>query len=174
MSSNGISQEPDGKTTLESIKFDIQMGVCKRIYVSSRTLWWTHREEDLIQATKLGRLRQKIKFKTLLKGPTLSMEDKRRIKNLMDACKKAITPLDPDGAPLYINNDPMQFILDSEANAENYGRHGLAAFIKSHHKNSLQAFPDWESYNKLLDDENKNSPTDDPYDDDVDLRACTV
>lgn len=38
--------------TLEQIKKDIESGKSDKIYYSSATTWWTHLEEDLIDAKK--------------------------------------------------------------------------------------------------------------------------
>lgn len=44
--------------TLEQVKRDIAEKRSTMIYYSAHTLWWTHIDEDLENATKRGRARQ--------------------------------------------------------------------------------------------------------------------
>ena len=68
-------------------------------------------------------------------------------------------PCDSRGAPLYQTEDVEGFLSKAEANPEHYGKHGLRAFMVSHHQNSYLddgsmrhwCERSWDDYNAALD-----------------------
>ena len=148
------------KITLEQVKQDIADRKCKRIVYSSRTCWWSHLEEDLIEATAAGKAASEIGFKRMMEDPKITEEVKKKYESLKRTIEKAEnqTPLDPTGAPLFESLNPGNWIADAEQKKEKFGRHGLDALMLAHHQNSAGgAFQTWESYNKVIDIENQTA-----------------
>ena len=69
-------------------------------------------------------------------------------------------PCDPRGGVLMQTDDIEGFLRSAEANPAHYGRHGLDAFMASHHKNCLVSLADvrstcfetWDAYNDAIDE----------------------
>lgn len=140
--------------TLEQVKADIKSGKSKRIYYSAGTLWWTHLESDVEEASKQGKIYQIEVNKRMLADETVPEEKKQRLKALLSQIdtSKAGIPLDPVGAPLYAMDKPMKWIEQSEKKPSHFGKHGLAAFIFTHHQNCKTGFYNkWDKYNELID-----------------------
>jgi hypothetical protein len=127
------------RLTIEQIKKEITDETV--IYYSSRTPWWTHREEDLCKTKPL----KNVTFTT--PGGHSWTTDIREL------------PCDPRGAPLYRTRpgDALSFIEEAEASPDHYGKHGIKAFMAAHAKNcgiipgQSWALENWEQYNDLID-----------------------
>ncbi len=152
--------------TIDQIKEDIASGKCKSIYYSSCTLWFTHLTSDVEEATKLGIENRKALDDRYLCDPANSIENKNRYVKLMKELKKlrkkrngVQIPLDPTGAPLLVMHDPTKWLTMSEnAPTGHYGKHGLDAFILTHHQNCKDFFSNkWDAYNNLIDKRNGTS-----------------
>lgn len=143
------------KVTIETIKADIQSGVCTHIYWSANSPWWTHLKSDVDAATEQGRkamlavIDRKIKEATnqgqLKHLENIKKEYETRLENGM------IIPLDPTGSPLYMTDNPLDFIKKSEGRPGHFGRHGIKAFLMAHHQNTKVHGLNWNFYNQMLD-----------------------
>ncbi len=68
-------------------------------------------------------------------------------------------PCDPRGGVLFQTEDIEGFLTAAEKNTERYGKHGLRAFMASHHQNSFLdngsmrhwCEESWDDYNAALD-----------------------
>lgn len=138
--------------TIEQVQEDIKSGKCKRIYYAAHTLWWTHLEEDLIQARAQGRKAQEIRNQKLLNDPNVPESEKERFRGLFKLVANSITPLDPSGSPLYQTDDVNDWVDRAIKLPTHFGRHGLAAFMKAHHQNCGGiCSARWEDYNLMCD-----------------------
>ena len=158
--------------TLEQVEADIKSGKCKSIFLCSFTLWWTHDEADLEDATHRGRIFRAESDARMLADPNVPEEAKARLRALKAGHDKLVKdnpeafptdqglPVSPIGAPLLQNNDPVKFIKQTKLFASHgaFGKHGLKTFIKTHHRNCTDHFYNkWDKYNDLIDKENGNS-----------------
>lgn len=141
------------KMTIEQVKADIKSGKSTRIYYSARTLWWTHLDSDVEEATKIGRAISDEHYENFMKRTDVPESEKKRYTALKEmASKSAVTiPLDPSGSPLYQMDDLMKWITEAENKPEHFGKHGLNAFMKSHHQNCSKCYSKWEHYNNVID-----------------------
>lgn len=156
--------------TLEQVKKDIIAGRSTAIYLCTHTLWWTHLDSDVTEATKIGRAYRDRIDEKMLADPNFPEEKKVRIRALKAGLAKLIAdnpqafpdggpsiPLSPVGAPLTMNNNPMRFIDQSHQFASRFGKHGLKAFMRTHHQNESKHFySKWDKYNELIDKDLKN------------------
>ena len=139
--------------TIEQVKADIASGKSTTIYYSSGGCWWTHLDSDVSEATDFGKAREQQKFVRMMASPILPDWVKAEIKSLYDKVKDSTIPLDVNGAPLFMTKDVSGWVAAAIGKPQHYGRHGLDAFMKSHHQNcERQSGGDWEFYNKMLDD----------------------
>jgi len=122
----------------ESVSFEQVREEAKTIWYAVRTCWWTHKPEDVREATILA-----------------SGGDKGGI------------PLDPSGCPLMFADGKAKEFLDSAAqNPQYYGKHGLRAFMAAHHRNAFEnsskllggketgkpvSAKTWDEYNAAID-----------------------
>src|SRR5262249_46219916 len=65
-------------------------------------------------------------------------------------------PCDPRGSVLCQTDDVEGFLARAEVNTDQYGKHGIRAFMSAHHQNAhLNGRPwsarSWDSYNAALD-----------------------
>lgn len=144
------------KITIEQVKEDIKSGKCTRIYYSARTLWWTHLDSDVEEATKIGREATDEHYKKFMERTDVPESEKKRYTSLREMANKSITtiPLDPSGSPLFQIDEPtkiMEWITVAEQKPEHFGKHGLNAFMKSHHQNCSKCYSKWEHYNNVID-----------------------
>ena len=139
--------------TLEQVKSDIKSGKSKRIYYSKSNLWWTHLDSDVIEARVLGKAAQEEQHKKMMAGNSIPVEEKKRYDALYNIVKGAQIPVDPLGSLLFQTDDCEKWISEAEKKPEHFGKHGLLAFMKSHHQNSRIVFDEWELYNFLIDKE---------------------
>jgi hypothetical protein len=156
--------------TIEQVIEDIKSGKSKAIFLSSRTLWWTHLESDLKDSTKAGRQYQDAVHERVMNDPNVPEAEKQRIRllkaQLVNTRKEVAkevaevgetgimftVPLDPIGAPLLQNDDPLLFMEQTMSKPSHFGKHGLRAFMLTHHQNCATHFYDkWARYNDLLD-----------------------
>jgi hypothetical protein len=139
------------KMTLEQVKLDIKNKVCKRIYYSSTSLWWTHLESDVEEATKKGNQAQLKMLEERLTADGIPEDKKTLLAELLADVQKDHTPLDPTGAPLFIAVSKHDWIKQAEKKPSKFGRLGLDALMKAHHQNcNDQCFPKWQNYTNLL------------------------
>ena len=69
-------------------------------------------------------------------------------------------PCDPRGGVLMQTHKPEEFLMSAEEHPEHYGKHGLEAFMASHHLNCVLSafdhtptcFEGWDEYNRILDE----------------------
>lgn len=140
--------------TLKQIKEDIESGKTTMIYYSAHTLWWTHLDSDLKEAMEQGHKASDEKHERMMKDPKMPAEEKERMKSLYKMVKggAVTTPLDPSGSPLLQISDLNTWIANSEAKPEHFGKHGIDAFVKSHHQNCEgECYPSWEACNTAID-----------------------
>lgn len=144
--------------TLQQIKDDIQAGKVTRIYYSSGSLWWTHLDTDVSQATEIGIKCQDDGHAKFMTNPNIPQADKDRRDGLYKMIRKPGAhriPTDPTGAPLYQfteKKDIENWIAAAENKPEHFGKHGIDAFLKAHHQNcDGKCFNSWDSYNSLID-----------------------
>lgn len=138
--------------TLEQIKEDIKSGKCKTIYYSSQTLWWTHLEDDLKNATELGEKSQKETCEKLMNDPKVPEHDRKRMEALYKSSREFSVPLDPSGSPLFEMHNPSEFVGRSEAEPDFFGKHKMDCFLKVHHQNCNGWCPqNWDAVNEYLD-----------------------
>lgn len=140
--------------TIEKIRIDIKLGDCRTVYYSSQTLWWTHLDADLLDASLKGRQAMEKKMQGLLNNPGVPEPEKKKLKNLFDiAAMNKNIPLDPSGSPLFQCN-AIQFLISAESTPKLYGQHGMNAFVKAHHQNcDGNYFTTWALYNQLIDNQ---------------------
>lgn len=112
----------------ESVTFEEVYGEATTIWYSAGTCWWTHRPEDVREAT------------------------------ILSGKKGSQIPLDPFGSPLFYAEGKAKDFLDSaRQNLDHYGRHGLRAFMAAHHRNVFDgagkptASKSWDDYNSAID-----------------------
>lgn len=69
-------------------------------------------------------------------------------------------PCDPRGSVLMETDKPERFLTTAQENAEHYGKHGMEAFMASHHLNCVVSaedrrstcFTSWSEYNRIVDE----------------------
>lgn len=138
--------------TLEQIKKEIKEGKVPYIYYSSNTLWWTHLESDLEKSTKEGVKARDRSHKKLMRRGNIPNGEKSRINALYKMSCKGSHPLDPSGSPLMMTVEVHEWIEVAEQKPEHFGKHGLKAFMKSHHQNSNGiCLETYDEYNNLID-----------------------
>jgi len=94
----------------ESVTFEQVRAEAKTIWYAVRTCWWTHKPEDVREATIIA-----------------------------GGGEKGGIPLDPSGCPLMFAEGKAKDFLDSAArNPQAYGKHGLRAFMAAHHRNAFE------------------------------------
>lgn len=160
--------------TLNEIKADILSGKCTKIYYSTGSLWWTHLLGDVIEATKQGDLARDKRNEDMLANKNMPEKQKEKLKGLIAMIEQGKAsrlemflknggkeedfigmPCDPEGANLYEMGDPHTWIKGAEDKPEHFGKFGLEAFMKAHHKNcASRCFDKWEFYNLLVLKEN--------------------
>lgn len=128
--------------TLEQVRADIISGKCKRIYYSSGTLWWTHLDSDVAEASEIGDREFERKNRKALDNPKVSEEIKVKLRALMNLRIKhkrdknfGGIPMDPSGAPLLQTDDPKKWFELATSDPDVFGVYGLKAFMKVHHQN---------------------------------------
>ena len=140
--------------TLQQVKDDIASGKCKKIFFAQKTLWWTHDPEDIKASTEVGLEFCRMRHKAEMKNPKISRENKARMTGLFNNFMKAKNrpPLDFTGDPLCETLDLKKWIEGAEQNVSVFGRNGLDAFMRMHHKNCQgKAFDNWDQVNFDID-----------------------
>lgn len=140
--------------TIEQIRIDIKLGSCRTVFYSSQTLWWTHLDNDLLDASLKGRQAMEKKMQGLMNNPGVPKADKKKLKNLFEvAAMNKNIPLDPTGSPLF-QCDSLQFLISAESTPSVYGKHEMHAFAKAHHQNcDGNYYTTWALYNQLIDNQ---------------------
>jgi len=152
--------------TLEQIQQDIKDKKSTHVYYSSRTLWWTHLETDLKEATDTGKIYTQNLLERMLNDPTVSNEKKDEIEKYIGIMQRSHenhpeggVPTDPTGAPLLMIDNPQKWIDEALAKPDHFGKHQIDAFIKTHHRNGGELFFSWETVNRYIDVEILNLQT---------------
>lgn len=136
---------------LDQIKQDIEEGKSTRIYYSTRTLWWTHLDSDLKEATKEGREKQIKQIQKKIDQGQLPEPQITLAKSHLQQIKDRTIPTDPEGAPLMQMEDPKEWVEAAERKPEHFGDLGLEAFLGCHHQNCKEFSPSsWEVINKVM------------------------
>lgn len=121
---------------IDRVLSEILAGKSKVIYFSEACLWWTHLDSDAREATQRGIDYQKAIAS--FNGSALFKIPKGFTDPLGNAVKKF-----PDAAA---------WMRSSMGNPLSYGKHGLRAFMFTHHQNCSDYFSNkWENYNRKLD-----------------------
>lgn len=148
--------------TLEQIEKDIKSGKSKMIYFGAHSLWWTHLDSDVKEATEQGKAALEKQNEIFFASPTVPQHEKERRRKLLDFLAESqkktghSIPTDSRGGVLYQNDKPMQWLTAAYKTPKHFGEHGLEAFLKSHHQNcGGNCFPYWREYNDLIDNEKK-------------------
>jgi hypothetical protein len=130
--------------TLGDILREVENGKCKTVYYSTGNLWWTHSEDDLIQARTLGRAAMDKRNEDFLNDPLVPEKEKERLKGLLKLIgKNSPTPLDPTGFPLHMMNDPKEFM---KARVQNGKVISTEDIIAVHHQNASPPYKNWTEY----------------------------
>lgn len=145
---------------IENISFGDELLVkAETIYYAANTCWWTHDPAHLSRtppATEEQIRRTADNFR-LNSGRHLDP-----LENFMERARRAHAhrlPADPRGSVLYETNKVRGFLEAAETHPEFYGRHGLRAFMATHHLNCILSLDDprpwseskWDAYNDALD-----------------------
>jgi len=144
------------KMTIEQVKEDIQSGKCQRIYYSANTLWWTHLDDDVTEASDFAHSQRQERHKMAMSDPNRPKESKEKLDALFKMTNKSTVriPMDPSGSVLLqiVDEDKLnEWISAAEKNPSHFGKLGLDAFMKSHHQNSGDnCSPYWDYYNILI------------------------
>lgn len=135
--------------TLKQIQRAQRMGE-KFVYFSAGTMWWTHTEKDVSNATIRGRKYfQDVILKKVNDG-TISENDRLSLMELRESFSNNL-PVDPLGFPVK-KMDLKLWLDNSLSNPSHYGKHGLTAFLFTHHQNCKSFFSNkWDSYNNYID-----------------------
>lgn len=142
--------------TFEQVKADINSGKSTRIYFSAHTMWWTHLDADVQEATTQGRQARKTSHDRLMQRNDVPAADKERVQSLYERASQGDTPLDPSGSPLMETGDPAGWIRKAEEKHEHFGKHKLDALMLGHHQNCEgQCYRTWANYNEVLDRKGK-------------------
>lgn len=143
--------------TLQEIKDDQAKAKNPQIWYSSRGLWWTHSPDDLEQATEQGKIATQNRIDAILADPTVPDQRKEMIRAGHEQMKSSehTIPTDPHGNPLYMFTEKEKaerWISAAEEKPTHFGRHGIDAFIKTHHRNN-EGFnlTTWDQVNNLID-----------------------
>jgi hypothetical protein len=139
--------------TIDQVKDDIRSGKSTRIYYSTASFWWTHLDADLEDSTAMGKLAQSNKRDAIMASMTVPKDEKDRMAKLFAGLETMHQiPLDPDGCPLMQTDKPLGWVEAAEQQSDHFGKHGLAAFIKTHHQNhDGQPFRTWPEVNSWID-----------------------
>lgn len=144
--------------TLEQIKLDIKEGRSTCIYYSAHTLWWTHLDADVKEATQQGVEQRDKDYAKLMLDPNVPDERKKTFEAAMKQIKQSVedtghqVPLDPTGSPLLMTERPNGWIEKAERKPQHFGRHGIDTFVKAHHQNcGALVFSTWKQYDVLMD-----------------------
>lgn len=140
--------------TLKEVKQQIDAGKVPLIYYSVNTLWWTHDINDVKEATAIGSKAFDKSHEEFMNDKNISETEKENKEFLYNLCKQndIEIPCDPTGSPLFQTTDVKQWISLAEAKPDHFGKHGIKAFMKSHHQNSDgQAHSKWNKYNEMVD-----------------------
>lgn len=142
------------KLTLEQVKNEVKPDT--RIYYSSGSLWWTHKAEDVAEATIMGLATQKKQHEFFMSDPAKTPEEKQRMKALtesLEAHQKKHgfhTPLDPYGCPLLMC-DAEKWISKAEQKPDHFGKYQLMALMKVHHQNDILKSSPYMSWQDVTD-----------------------
>lgn len=135
--------------TLKQLEREMRIGT-KFVWFSSGSLWWTHSEKDVSDATKLGYDYFQKELVKKVNSQLVSSNEKQALFKIRENINKKM-PCDPVGFPLKKMNFKtwMKNSLDAE---ELYGKHGLNAFLMTHHQNNKSFFTNkWDSVNNYID-----------------------
>ncbi len=123
------------------------------IFYSTGTCWWTHSVDDLEKATEMGVNMKRLNHKRLMDRTDIPLYEKQKMEELYNMANPNHhqVALDPTGCPLFPTDKPMDFIRTAKKNKGHYGRHGLKAFMFSHHQNSPVVYKSFSEYNDHLD-----------------------
>ena len=114
--------------TIEEIKRAVANKSSQVVYYSEKHLWWTHSRKDLRHAMK--------KALVYIKTTNRKLDGK-------SCC--------PLGYPIHEAN-ARDWITSSLRHPEWFGKHGIEAFLFSHHQNCGNFYSNkWEEYNKRID-----------------------
>ncbi len=141
--------------TIEQIKDDIHSGECNAIYLSTQTLWWSHLFSDVMSATVLGHAIIHLNLKAILEDPKTSKKEMRKCRRGLKNNKQFNfhQASDPVGSPLIPIYNMHVFIDEVLKDPSDFGKHGINAFLKTHHRNCLgKTFRTWKEVNKELDE----------------------
>lgn len=141
------------KMTKQQVLDDIKSGKSQAVYYSSQTLWWTHLNEDLKEANKTGKEKQRENLTHMTSpGSNVPEAQQKMMRAHLQRIDDSPIPLDPSGSPLLQIDDPIQWIEKADENPKHFGKHEIDALMKTHHQNSNGWCPSsWESVNQYLD-----------------------
>lgn len=137
--------------TIGQVLQDIADKKSSCIFYSAETLWWTHLEVDLESATVLGKIARHATYNAILEEPNTPQIIVKKLRHYLDQDFTNQIPMDPSGSPLYRHDSPELWMREAISSPGHYGRHGLDAFILTHHKNSLTMFKTWAAVNAKID-----------------------
>ena len=140
---------------IKQVKEDIKKGISKRVYYSTDSLWWTHLDSDVEEATEQGKECLKKDIEDKLQNNRIPEAQKTLMKANLVRIDDSPTPLDPYGAPLYQIDPPSIWVDQAEKNPEHFGKHKTQALMKMHHQNcNGQLFRNWKDINEFIDNIN--------------------
>lgn len=140
--------------TFDQVSADIASGKCKMIFYSCTTLWWSHDREDLKESDAIGLMFCKERHIAEMKSNRHNQDAKARLRglynNFINAKDRA--PLDFVGQALFQTPDLFTWMNNAQKHPEQFGRNGLDAFMKMHHKNcDNKTFMNWDDVNFEID-----------------------
>lgn len=135
--------------TLKQLKREMRTGT-KYVWFSAGTLWWTHDERDVNEATKTGRNYFEKQLVKKVNSQLVSLKEKESLFAIKENMKKNL-PCDPIGFPLK-KMDFVTWMNNSLAAEKQYGKHRINAFLMTHHQNNKSFFTNkWDSVNEYID-----------------------
>lgn len=136
--------------TLKQLKRAARIDGEKFVYFSSGSLWWTHLQSDVDEATIAGRKYFLRELKNKVNRQDVSPQEKKMLLEISSNQSKGL-PCDPVGFPIKKMNYNT-WLEQSLSNPEHFGKHGLNAFVFTHHQNCKSFFSNkWDSYNDYID-----------------------
>lgn len=137
--------------TIDQIKDDIISGKSKKVYYSSQTLWWSHLEKDVEQATETGKLTAITLIQNQIES-NIPEGQKKILKAQIQSIRDSEMLFDPIGAILLQIDEPTKWISEAEESPKYFGKHELNAFMLCHHQNFKDGCPmKWDEVNNYID-----------------------
>ncbi len=130
----------------KELKDGIKYGRIKKLYFSSKNLWWTHSEEDVEEVSRIGHIVETLRAKKMLADKDRSVGDELEARKIL-SLKYRDKKLGSTGEELVEINCPKRWLKEAERYSSQFGENGLEALMSAHHRNSLVIIDDWGEAN---------------------------